>query len=157
MEISGIDADGNPTGKVVAVLADFRDGKQETVTDWRYFSLEPLGAVKTLDFGCYTSRDPQMQRLFCLDQLGAPSPAGALGLTTGGALTLTMPVADVLAVNGAPDEARLEVFTPAGSCVMSEHIGEGSSAISVASLDAGVYVARVSAAGASAVLRFVKR
>ncbi len=157
VEITGIDADGNPTGKVVAVLADFRDGRQETVTDWRYFSLEPLGAVKTLDFGCYTSRDPQMQRLFCLDQLGAPNPAGALGLTTGGALTLTMPVADVLAVNGAPEEALLEVFTPAGSCVMSEHIGEGSSAISVASLDAGVYVARVSAAGSSAVLRFVKR
>ena len=37
VEITGIDADGNPTGKVVAVLADFRDGKQETVTDWRYF------------------------------------------------------------------------------------------------------------------------
>ena len=157
VEITGLDADGDITGRVVTPLADFRDGKKETVTDWRYVSLRSLGAVKSLRFGCYTSRDPQMQRLFCLDQLGAPDKTEGLDMTRGGYLSLTMPATDVLAVNGAHSEAVLEVFTPAGACVMSATLGESSSAVSVATLVPGIYVARVSDATGASTLRFVKR
>lgn len=157
VEITGLDANGDITGRVVAPLADFRDGKTETVTDWRYVSLRSLGAVKSLRFGCYTSRDPQLQRLFCLDQLGASDKTEGLDMTRGGSLSLTMPAADVLAVSGAHSGAVLEVFTPAGTCVMNTTLGEGSSAVSVARLVPGVYMACVSDATGASTLRFIKR
>lgn len=156
VEITGLDADGNITGKVVAPLADFREGKSETVTDWRYFSLKPLGAVKSLRFGCFTSRDPQMQRLFCLDQLGASDESVSLDIAGTGSLTLTMPAENVLGVS-SPAEATLEVFTPAGACVIRTYVNEGSSAVSVAQLVPGVYVARIMTGTEARTLRFVKR
>ncbi len=52
LTVTGHDLDGNTTGQVTFDLADYSspDGTDRLVDDWTWQNLQPLGAVKTLEF-----------------------------------------------------------------------------------------------------------
>ena len=59
----------DPEGQeVVFYLADFRDGKQEIITDWTYCDLSPLGCVKKIEVTTESSNDG-VPSYACLDNL----------------------------------------------------------------------------------------
>ena len=63
----------DPEGQeVVFYLADFRDGKQEIVTDWTYCDLTPLGKVKKIEVTTESSNDG-VPSYACLDNLSYTS------------------------------------------------------------------------------------
>ncbi len=65
----GDDPDGQ---EVVFYLADFRDGKQDIVTDWTYCDLTPLGKVKKIEVTTESSNDG-VPSYACLDDLSYTS------------------------------------------------------------------------------------
>ena len=63
------------TGKVEFYLADFRNGKNDIVKDWRYCDLSALGLVNKVSFALTSSDNGDFgmntPAYFCLDQFGA--------------------------------------------------------------------------------------
>lgn len=86
---TGLDADGNETGTATCYLADYRaENTADTkwLTDWAWFDLSGLGAVKKVRFELKASdnhyRAITKQVLttlsFCIDDFGGEAPATAV-------------------------------------------------------------------------------
>jgi hypothetical protein len=55
LTITGKDSAGRATGSQTAFLADFRDGRQSILTDWRFVDLSALGRISSLEFSMASS------------------------------------------------------------------------------------------------------
>lgn len=154
VEIEGYDAAGSRIGRIIVPLADFRSGKSEIVNEWKYVNLKPLGEVRTLKFGCYSSQEPDLTRMFCLDQLGAADPGSSVEFGGADGVSLRLVADNVLSVSSA-SPCDLEIFTVAGQMV-ERYALDGSSAVGISALAPGVYIARVAGSCGDASLRFAK-
>ena len=79
LTITGLNAEGTPTGSVDFYLADFREaGNAYIVSDWQWVDLSGLGKVARLSFDMSSSDSGQWgmntPAYFCLDNLGASKP-----------------------------------------------------------------------------------
>lgn len=85
VKATGFDAEGKETGSAVIYLADYRDesATQKWLTDWTWFDLSGLGAVKEVEFKLVASenhvRSFNQQVLttasFCMDDFNGTAPA----------------------------------------------------------------------------------
>lgn len=89
---TGFDAEGNVTGSVDHFLADYSNpfGSDEMVDDWTWFSLQPLGEVKSIQFSMSSSDvgdwGMNTPSYFAMDNLvyTVPEPATMLLMGLGG-------------------------------------------------------------------------
>ena len=90
LDIFGVDANNEDTGKVEVFLADFRDGRSDILSDWTWVDLSPLGdRVQRLEFdmdstdsGMFGMNTPAY---FAIDDLtmAVPEPSLTVLLGTG--------------------------------------------------------------------------
>lgn len=88
VKATGFDAEGKETGSAVIYLADYRDeaSTQKWLTDWTWFDLSGLGAVKEVEFKLVASenhvRSFNQQVLttasFCMDDFNGTAPTTAV-------------------------------------------------------------------------------
>jgi len=87
LEITGKDTSGNVTNAVPFYLADFQNGKNDIVNNWRYVDLTSLGMVKSVEFSLSsTDNDPvwgmRTPAYFVIDTV-VPEPASAIMMSIG--------------------------------------------------------------------------
>lgn len=141
-----------PTGKVSVCLADYRDGKRDALTDWKWIDLSPLGDITSLRFTLSGTKFATIPAYFCLDEIGASKPDGIADVAVGSSARITMAGPDCLAVTGAEGSYTLAIYGTDGIC-RANHRMEGDGAVSIADLPAGIYMARIEGAP---VLRFAR-
>jgi len=164
--ITGLEADRTtPTGTVEVSLADFRtataaagessDGN--VLTQWKWVDLTPLGAVKALKLSHQSSKYYEVPAYVCVDQIGAANPSSSVdGVESDIRVTVDNGIG-CLTVSGAEGPCTLRVYSVDGVLRAFHSLG-GDSAVSVAELSAGTYIAELITDGGLRVThRFVIR
>lgn len=86
VKATGFDGEGNETASAIIYLADYRDAEvaQKWLTEWTWFDLSALGAVKEVEFKLVASENHvrafNQQVLttasFCMDDFNGETPSG---------------------------------------------------------------------------------
>lgn len=167
LKVEGLDANGTLKASVEVPLADYRagepaansarNGNTKVLTEWKWVDLSPLGKVSKLRFSYDSSQKTYIPAYVCFDEVGAKDPA-LVGLDTPVAdVLITVPVVDVLSVSGIECAYSLHIYSTDG-ILRASHELCGASAVSIASLDCGTYIAEiVGENGNRTVHRFIKR
>ncbi len=152
VEISGYDAANQRVGRVTVPLADYRNGKQDVLSEWKYVSLSELGAVKKLEVNCYSSQS-NLNTLICMDQIGAKNPDEvALTSVADGRVRIQLRDGNILTVNGVCVPDILRIYSASGVEVYSRAI-ESDAAIALDRLTPGIYFAKLGAETLKFVIR----
>lgn len=146
---TGYDADGNTTGSVDVVLADYRSraAEPEILTKWKWVDLSSLGNVNTLRLTYDSSQRSYVPAYVCIDRLGRTNPdgpdeTGVESLRTGGDIRITRPTPDCLSVLGAEGRYRLDIYSTGGT-LRASHQLEGAATVGIGELGSGMYIATV--------------
>lgn len=153
-----VDDDNNVLASVKVNLIDYRTDEPEIVTDWKYVDLTSLGEVRRLRIDRESTQRDFCPAYACIDELGAENTEGAAPAVAAdlSQLKLTLAASDILSVLGTDSAWTMDVFTPDG-VARAFYKGTGASTVSTSALTPGIYIARVTADGATRTLRFVRR
>ncbi len=148
-------------------LADFQASSAANdyiVKDWQWFSLLPLGAVDSVEFWLFSSRNNAFGNLvpayFAMDNF-TTDESGTRIATVAQAVRLKVypnPATTFLILE-SPDAyiSSVYMFDVAGRAILTQHIDGAKANLNLAAVAAGVYTLRVESTAGVAVYRFTKQ
>ncbi|MDE6490207.1 MAG: DUF4465 domain-containing protein [Muribaculaceae bacterium] len=147
------------TGSVNVALADYRGATPYVLTQWQWVDLSPLGKITALRLNLDGNKYTTVPAYVCFDEIGAENPRSAIDHIAADSMasaTITM-FGSNLAVSGIDGMYTLRIFSVDG--ILRKHLClDGATAVSVADLASGTYIATITtASGSSQSLRFIKR
>lgn len=158
MVIESLDDNDEVLASVKVSLIDYRLDEPLIVTDWTYVDLTPLGEVRRLRFDRESSQRDFCPAYMCYDELGAENTTGSVSAAVSdlSQLRITLEASDILSVIGTEDAWTMDIYSPDG-IRRGYHKGTGATTVSTSALAPGIYIARVTAGGATRTLRFVRK
>ena len=129
------------------ILAEFKNGSLQQVTEWTWWDLSTLGTIKEVYFTMESSDVGQWgmntPAYFCIDRIMASNPveSGIVENQMEYIATELYYFANNVYVKAASTTV-VKVYTTNGIEVMSQMVGEGTTSISTASLSNGIYIVK---------------
>jgi hypothetical protein len=143
----GVKAD-NTVETAEFILAEFKNGSLQQVTEWTWWDLSTLGTIKEVyftmestDVGQWGMNTPAY---FCIDRIMASNPVES-GIEESVINSNTTDIyysANNIYVTSATATV-IKVYSVNGVEVLSQMVGEGTTPVSTATLPSGIYVAKV--------------
>jgi hypothetical protein len=143
----GVKAD-NTVETAEFILAEFKNGSLQQVTEWTWWDLSTLGTIKEVyftmestDVGQWGMNTPAY---FCIDRIMASNPveSGIEESVENNNTTEIYYSANNIYVTTA-NATVVKVYSVNGIEVLSQMVGEGTTPVSTATLPSGIYVAKV--------------
>lgn len=142
----GVAADNSVT-KAEFMLAEYKDGTLQQITDWRWFDLSSLGSVKEVYFTMESSDAGQFgmntPAYFCMDRVTVtnPIPSGIEESEAAIEKAKIYYASNTIYITTSTPQ-MVKVYSINGVEVISQTTNNGSTTISTASLPNGIYIVK---------------